>query len=103
MKIEISGSTDCGKKRQRNEDYLSFDEKLRIGIVADGMGGLESGEIASYLAVKEILSHLAANKEVYDPSKALMTAFPVAHNSINNYKNRHSIKRMGTTIDCLIF
>lgn len=48
------GITDPGRKRALNEDSFEVDEELGLLLVADGMGGHKSGEVASQLATKEI-------------------------------------------------
>lgn len=48
----IAGKTDKGKKRSKNEDSFIVDNDLGFMIVADGMGGHASGEVASQLACK---------------------------------------------------
>ncbi|MBI3297750.1 MAG: Stp1/IreP family PP2C-type Ser/Thr phosphatase [Elusimicrobia bacterium] len=52
--LEMSGKTDPGKVRERNEDALSMAPELGLLAVADGMGGHNSGEVASGLAVDTI-------------------------------------------------
>jgi serine/threonine protein phosphatase PrpC len=58
MHIEISGKSDIGKKRAANEDAFLIDADQSMLIVADGVGGLQAGQIASQLAVREIHAHL---------------------------------------------
>lgn len=53
--IEIAGKTDPGCVRDRNEDSLAIDENIGLMVVADGMGGHNSGEVASALATDTIL------------------------------------------------
>jgi protein phosphatase len=52
--IEAYGLTDPGRKRKGNEDSLAIEPELGLVIVADGMGGHQSGEVASQLAVETI-------------------------------------------------
>lgn len=49
-KLTIVGKTDKGKRRSKNEDNFLVEADLGFMIVADGMGGHASGEVASRLA-----------------------------------------------------
>ncbi len=54
MPIEFAGLTHVGMKRNHNEDCFLLVPEANLFIVADGMGGHSSGEIASKIAVDEI-------------------------------------------------
>jgi len=54
--IRVAAQTDIGCRRKNNEDSLGYDRDLGIFAVSDGMGGSEGGEIASRLAVEELIS-----------------------------------------------
>lgn len=56
MKLVCAGMTDVGRAREHNEDdfYLS-DGNEALCIVADGMGGHQSGEVASAMAIRAIV------------------------------------------------
>ena len=54
MKIRYAAKTDVGMKRGHNEDYFSLIEDEQLFIVADGMGGHASGEVASKLSADTI-------------------------------------------------
>jgi protein phosphatase len=54
--FEIAGKTDPGKVRERNEDSIGLLPELGLLVVADGMGGHNSGEVASGLATETILN-----------------------------------------------
>jgi protein phosphatase len=51
MKFKSFGFSDAGSIRKQNEDCYLCNEKERLFLVADGMGGRASGETASKLAV----------------------------------------------------
>ncbi len=57
---QVGFKTDKGKKRDRNEDSLFVMPQEDIYIVADGVGGQNSGELASSLAVKSIAEYIKA-------------------------------------------
>jgi len=50
------GVTDVGRRRKNNQDAFAVDNDLGLFIVADGMGGHASGEIASEEAVDAVRS-----------------------------------------------
>ncbi|MEE4361371.1 MAG: Stp1/IreP family PP2C-type Ser/Thr phosphatase [Pseudomonadales bacterium] len=53
--IVTAGLTDTGHVRDHNEDAIGNDPDLGLLVLADGMGGLEAGEVASALAVEVVL------------------------------------------------
>jgi protein phosphatase len=71
--------TDKGNKRVLNEDAFRVDEALGLWVVADGMGGHGSGDVASKIAVNHIVdcfkqggSSLAHS--VYSAHRAILSA-----------------------------
>lgn len=54
MRIDVQGLTHVGMKRNHNEDNFLLLPEERLFVVADGMGGHSSGEIASKIAVDEL-------------------------------------------------
>src|SRR5688500_12667491 len=56
--LKIAGKTDKGRRRSKKEDSFCVDTDLGFVIVADGMGGHASGEVASQLATSLCSSQL---------------------------------------------
>ena len=54
MEIESFGISDTGVVREHNEDNFLDDAEDGLFIVADGMGGLSKGDVASKIAVDSI-------------------------------------------------
>src|SRR5579871_4174345 len=112
LRIEVAGETNVGMKRNHNEDNFSIIEESGLYIVADGMGGHASGEVASKMAVdslKEFFSATASDPERTWPYKMdrskgyeenrLITGIKLANLRIYESAQRDARQRgMGTTI-----
>src|ERR1700687_4153497 len=104
--IEVSSQSDIGCLRPNNEDSFGdwepeddrqFLRKVRLAVVADGMGGYEGGQEASRLAVETVLEVYRAAFDI-DPKGTLVEAFAVAHKRIQQYGQDHpAFQGMGTT------
>jgi serine/threonine protein phosphatase PrpC len=66
VELTFWAATDVGKKREHNEDNFLIDSKLSLFVVADGMGGHASGEVASHLAVHELRNAVEAKRDLID-------------------------------------
>ncbi|MCJ8337766.1 MAG: protein phosphatase 2C domain-containing protein [Pseudomonadales bacterium] len=60
---QYSASTDKGTVYQTNQDALDFDRKHCCFVVADGVGGYQSGEVASAFAVQQLMQQQAGLAE----------------------------------------
>jgi protein phosphatase len=54
----FAGASHPGQFRERNEDAYSIEERRRILVVADGLGGQAAGDAASWLAATNVPAHL---------------------------------------------
>ncbi|MBQ8036790.1 MAG: protein phosphatase 2C domain-containing protein, partial [Proteobacteria bacterium] len=59
MRLKCAGLTDTGMVRDHNEDSFLVSQKESFVVVADGMGGHQSGEVASRMAITEISDYYA--------------------------------------------
>ena len=111
MIYEFCIRTDPGLARENNEDSVALDEATRLGILADGMGGYNAGEIASGMATTFIKSELgrwlsqagrhANSREV---RRAMEICVDNANRSIFNAANSNpQYSGMGTTLVLGVF
>ncbi len=117
MRVEAAGSTHVGMKRTGNEDSLLILDEEHLYVVADGMGGHASGEVASGMAVAELEAFFRLtgdDRELTWPFKMdadrgyeenrLLVGIRQANARICDQARRESrYKGMGTTIASLHF
>jgi protein phosphatase len=101
VRYAAAAVSDVGCKRLSNEDAFGFSAEDGVYVVCDGMGGAAAGEIASSLAVDEmlrLLSNRAGNEAV--PLEILVQdAISVANKAIFSRSQRNlRLSGMGTTL-----
>ncbi len=98
--FQTAFATDVGKKRQNNEDAYLIDEKLALFIVADGLGGHNAGEVASWLAVKTIHDYLRNQGTTPDFDAHLLEEAVKKANEVVYRKSLEdkALSHMGTTV-----
>jgi protein phosphatase len=101
VRYAAAAVSDVGCKRLSNEDAFGFSADGGVYVVCDGMGGAAAGEIASSLAVDEMLRQLsnrAGNEDV--PLEILVQdAISTANKAIYSRSQRNlRLNGMGTTL-----
>ena len=115
-KIQFSELTDTGMVREHNEDAIGTNQDLGLMVLADGMGGYNAGEVASGIAVQNILDLAAAGatreqRNDIDPNTGLMRQTIVLRDAVarankNIYQTAQSqthCEGMGTTLVAAMF
>jgi PPM family protein phosphatase len=111
MNYEFCFRTDPGLARENNEDSVTVDEATRLGILADGMGGYNAGEVASGMATTFIKSELGRwlaqagrHANAREVRRAMEICVDNANRSIFNAANSNpQYSGMGTTLVVGVF
>ena len=104
MMIHAWGITDKGAVRQQNQDSFYLDipsEHLAVGVVCDGMGGANAGNVASQLAVESFVQALQSLPEgtPEEPAALLAQAAEQANGAVFHRANTDpECRGMGTTM-----
>ncbi|MCP3869687.1 MAG: serine/threonine-protein phosphatase [Gammaproteobacteria bacterium] len=93
--IDIASRTDKGLLRDNNEDALASFPEHGLVVLADGMGGYASGEVASHLAVETVGTMLLLDSR----GATLRAAVEAANTAIlQAIDKRPDYEGMGTTL-----
>lgn len=93
---QYGAATHVGKVRDNNEDSYVCDDSSSLWIVADGMGGLGFGEVASAISTFTVARHIQEGHGVNQ-------AIELAHKRIKEYAQTEAMGTdMGTTIVLLL-
>ena len=101
--LEIASVCEAGPVRAHNEDSIAVREEKDHGrvakgtllVVADGLGGMERGELASSIATREVAS-IYLQSEIPNITQCLVES--VAETNLHVYKAGEKSQVIGTTI-----
>lgn len=101
--MRSAACSDVGRVRTNNEDSLLVEAGRGLFIVADGMGGITGGEVASALAVSVVSEYLRDRISSASPSGEVLAALKgslvEADTKIKERTRRQTeLSGMGTTI-----
>ena len=101
LTIQHIQATDVGLVRESNEDYVTHVQRdgEYLFVLADGMGGLPGGEVASQVASEAARDHFLLRTRV-EPGIILEEALLAAHRACREVQvQRPELSRMGTTLE----
>ncbi len=89
-RLQIGAASHQGLKRDHNEDACAIFPEQRAAVVADGMGGLAKGEVASATVIESVTAALKARRSVAD-------GLIDAHQRLREIRAAGAGERMGST------
>jgi PPM family protein phosphatase len=90
LKIVLAGATHHGKQRDHNEDAFAVLQDQLAAVVADGMGGLARGEVASGMVASVVA-------EAMQQGRSAAEGLVEAHRRIRETSISAGSERMGST------
>ena len=106
LRITAFGDTNLGLVRKNNEDYVTYFEPGRadvveqfgrLYIVADGVGGAATGEVASKFAALKVL-HTCYSQPALKPWQRIKVGMKRANEELVEYIRQNAQARMATTL-----
>lgn len=103
VRYTAAALSDRGRKRPSNEDAYGISRDDGLFVVCDGMGGAAAGEIASSLAVDEMLRFFQKREAGEAMPGAAEKAVVAANEAIQSQALRNPrLRGMGTTLVALV-
>jgi serine/threonine protein phosphatase PrpC len=99
LKVSVAAVSDVGCVRTNNEDAYGYDVARNLFVVCDGVGGMNSGEVASDLAISTVLNSFVTSESDDSPLELRLNQAIVAANLAVRQAAEHlDHKGMSTTL-----
>jgi PPM family protein phosphatase len=103
LHYSAAAASDRGRKRPTNEDAFGYSVEDGVFLVCDGMGGAAAGEVASSLAVDEVMRVLTDRAPDTPLSSLIEQAIGAANTVIySRAQSNTKLNGMGTTLVALV-
>ena len=97
--VNLVARSHQGLVRLRNEDAVYGDDQGRFAILADGMGGLMAGEVASRTAIETVRIRLSRGALALTEPSDLEAVLQLAHDAVVARARKFNyVGKMGTTL-----
>lgn len=96
INLTVGVHSDRGRRRKTNQDRYFVSAETGVFVIADGMGGHQSGELAAEIAVAH-LSQASGNASALPLDQSLQQHMVEANSAIFSRANEDEHKGMGTT------
>lgn len=101
IRYSAAALTDRGRKRPSNEDACAYSIEHGAYVVCDGMGGAAAGEVASSMAVDEVMRRL--RERTGELPRTAEEAIAAANHAVYARAERNpKLSGMGTTLVLLV-
>jgi len=96
MHLRVHGATDPGLVRRRNEDSFLVDLEHQAFAVADGIGGMPGGDVASLTATQAMRAEIA--RDAAATLRDLQALVQNVHERVQQTGTRFGAEGIGTTL-----
>ncbi|MFN2427369.1 MAG: PP2C family serine/threonine-protein phosphatase [Candidatus Binatia bacterium] len=95
---QCAGATDIGPVRRRNEDAYWISEQGTLLVMADGLGGLPGGDVASALAVAAVAEYFAGAPAGHGEALLRDAAEHAQRRVVDAWRRNPALRGMATTL-----